>query len=40
MSNVLRAGLVDISVVIIEWLVGLSVVLLVGCFDFDVLLVF
>jgi len=38
--NVFRAGFVDLSVVIVEWLVILSVVLLVGCFGFDVILVF
>jgi len=32
--------LVDLSVIIFEWLVGLSVVLSIGCFGFDVLLVF
>jgi uncharacterized protein YneF (UPF0154 family) len=34
------AGLFDLSVIIVEWLVGLSVVLLISCFCFDVLLVF
>jgi hypothetical protein len=34
------AGIVDLSVIILEWLVGLSVVIMAGCFGFDIHLVF
>jgi hypothetical protein len=34
------AEFVDLSVIIVECLFGLSVVLLVGCFGFDIILVF
>jgi hypothetical protein len=35
-----RAGFVDLSAIVVEWLYGLSVVLLVDCLGFDVFLVF